>query len=140
MTDTVIYVIEDNRVIVTLDIASTTQLFVMDQVATPMKFGISLLELESIDVLAPDPANYNMVALNNQSQNLLISDPVNTGDRILIRIKDDGVARAITFGPKYRGMTSGLPATTVIGKTLYMGFMYNQPIDKWDLLAFVQET
>jgi len=29
--------------------------------------------------------------------------------------------------------------TTVAGKTLYMGFIYNSNDTKWDLVAFAQE-
>jgi hypothetical protein len=61
--------------------------------------------------------------------------PVN-GQKLIIRIKDNGTARALTWNAIYRAGTDvTLPATTVISKTLYLGFIYNAADSKWDLVA-----
>lgn len=62
------------------------------------------------------------------------------GQRLIIRIKDNGTARGLTWNAIYRAMGSALPATTVLGKTLYLGFMYNATDTKWDLVALAQEA
>ena len=61
------------------------------------------------------------------------------GQKLVIRIKDSGTARALTYDTQFRGIVGTLPNTTVISKTLYMGFIYNSNDTKWDLVAFAQE-
>ncbi|OQB06817.1 MAG: hypothetical protein BWY21_01886 [Parcubacteria group bacterium ADurb.Bin216] len=58
---------------------------------------------------------------------------------MIIRIKDNGTARALTYDTQFRGIGVELPDTTVAGKTLYMGFIYNGDDTKWDLVASAQQ-
>lgn len=61
--------------------------------------------------------------------------PVN-GQKLIIRVKDNGTARALTYDTQFRASSDlALPTTTVLGKVLYMGFIYNATDTKWDLLA-----
>jgi hypothetical protein len=62
------------------------------------------------------------------------------GQKLIIRIKDDGTARALTYDTEFRAMGTALPSTTVLGKTLYMGFIRNHTDTKWDLIAAAQEA
>lgn len=63
--------------------------------------------------------------------------PVN-GQKLIVRIKDNGTARALTYDTQFRASSDlALPTTTVLGKTLYMGFIYNSADSKWDLLALL---
>jgi hypothetical protein len=64
--------------------------------------------------------------------------PVN-GNKLLIRVLDNGTARALTYNAIYRAVGVDLPTTTTISKTLYMGFIYNSAASKWDLVASVEE-
>ena len=65
--------------------------------------------------------------------------PLN-GQKIVIRIKDDGTARALSFSSIYRAVGVTLPTTTVTSKTLYMGIIYNSADTKWDVIAVAQEA
>jgi len=61
--------------------------------------------------------------------------PVN-GQKLIIRIKDNATARALTWNAIYRAGTDvALPTTTVVSKTMYCGFIYNSTDSKWDLVA-----
>lgn len=63
--------------------------------------------------------------------------PVN-GQKLLMRLKDDGTARAITWTASsgaYRAVGITLPTTTVINKTTYVGFFYNAAASFWDAVA-----
>lgn len=51
--------------------------------------------------------------------------------KLLIRIKDDGTARAITWGASFASGIVTLPATTVLGKTLTTLLIYNSVSGKW---------
>jgi len=62
------------------------------------------------------------------------------GQPLIIRIKDNGTARALAWNAIYRAMGSSLPTTTVPSKTLYLGFIYNSTDSKWDLIAKAQEA
>ena len=62
------------------------------------------------------------------------------GQKLILRIKDDGTAYSITWGAKYRAIQSSLPSATIAGKTLYLGFIYNLEDDIWDLVANAQEA
>jgi hypothetical protein len=62
------------------------------------------------------------------------------GQRLMIRIKDNGTARALTFSTGSSGTfraSSDLafPSTTIINKTLYLLFVYNTTDSRWDFLA-----
>lgn len=59
---------------------------------------------------------------------------------LVIRIKDNGVARTISWDGIYRAIGVTLPTTTVISKTLYIGFMYNFSDTRWDCLAVSLEA
>lgn len=59
---------------------------------------------------------------------------------MVIRVKDDGTARGIAFGSKYRAMGVALPTTTVVGKTTYIAVVYNATDDKFDVIAVRQEA
>jgi hypothetical protein len=65
----------------------------------------------------------------------LSGTPVN-GDRLVIRIKDNGVARAITWGASF--VSSGVAAlltTTVINKTHFSLFRWDSTAAKWVCMA-----
>lgn len=61
-------------------------------------------------------------------------------ERLIIRIKDNWTARALTWNAIFRAMWTSLPSTTVLSKTLYLGFIYNSTDSKWDLIASAQEA
>jgi len=61
--------------------------------------------------------------------------PVN-GQGLVIRIKDNGTARTLAWNAVYREGDTILPTTTVISKTMFLGFMWNSTDSKWELLAF----
>jgi hypothetical protein len=62
------------------------------------------------------------------------------GQPMMIRIKDNGTARALTWDAIYRAIGVTLPATTVISKTLYIGMIYNSDDSKWDVLGVNQQA
>lgn len=59
--------------------------------------------------------------------------------KLLIRFKDDGTARAITWGASFEAKGVALPTTTVISKVLTVGFIYDTVTSKWGCVASAQE-
>jgi len=58
----------------------------------------------------------------------------------MIRIKDNGTARAITYGTDYRAIGITLPTTTVLSKTTYIGLIYNSTDTKWDAIGVTTQA
>lgn len=77
-------------------------------------------------------------AITSMTTNLS-GTPVN-GQKLIIRIKDDGTARAITWGASFASRGATLPTTTVLSKYQYNGFIYNSTTSTWDCVATVDEA
>jgi len=60
--------------------------------------------------------------------------------KLIIRIKDNGTARAITWGASFEDAGVALPTTTVISKLLTVGFLWNSVSSKWGCVAVSNET
>jgi len=58
---------------------------------------------------------------------------------LVIGIKDDGTARAITWGASFEAKGTALPTTTFISKVLTVGFIYDTVTSKWGCVASQQE-
>jgi hypothetical protein len=78
------------------------------------------------------------VAITSMTTNLT-GTPVN-GQKLTVRFKDNGAARAITWGASFASRGATLPTTTVLGKYLYVGFIYNSTAAVWDCVAVSQEV
>ena len=65
--------------------------------------------------------------------------PVN-GQKLIIRVKDDGTGRAITWNAIFRAIGVTLPTTTTASKILYVGCIYNGVDSKWDAIAVKEEA
>lgn len=59
--------------------------------------------------------------------------------KLVIRIKDNGTARAITWGASFESSQAALPTTTVISKLTTVGLEYDTVKAKWRCLAVDQE-
>lgn len=102
----------------------------------------NLQSTASAATVTPVTAN-QMVVITAQAAALTLANPTGTwvqGQRMVVRLKDNGTARAITFGSNYRPMGVALPTTTVVNKTMYMHFIYNSTDTKWDLVQLNQEA
>ena len=87
--------------------------------------------------------NLDQFIVTAQAGALLFNAPGGTlvqGRSLVIRIKDNANARALTWDAVFRAMGTALPSTTVLSKTLYLGFFYNSTDTKWDLVASAQEA
>lgn len=85
---------------------------------------------------------YNLTALAEAATfGAPTGTPVN-GQKLIIRIKDNGTARALAWNASYVAGGTTLPTTTVLSKILHVGFMYNtdNSLNKWMCLASQQEV
>lgn len=89
---------------------------------------------------APNGAAYsNKYTITAQASAAAFANPSGNpvdGNKLLIRIKDNGTARAITWGSAY--MNSGgatMISTTSVNKTHLLGFIYDSAVSKWVCVA-----
>ncbi len=97
------------------------------------------------DSATPTPASddQDMFTVTALAQAALFGAPTGTpteGQKLIIRIKDNGTARLLSWNIIYRIIGVTLPTTTVISKTTYTGFIYNNVDSKWDCVAVGQEV
>ena len=74
---------------------------------------------------------------------IVLNNPTGTaidGHAIAIKLKDNGTARAISYGTNYRAVGVTLPVTTVANKILYLAAIYSTADTKWDVVSVVKEA
>ena len=88
-------------------------------------------------------AALNQYFISALATNATIGAPSGTptnGNRLMIRIKDNGTSRTLTWNSIYRVVGAVLPTSTTISKTVYIGCVYNSTDSKWDVVVVNQET
>ena len=78
---------------------------------------------------------YSITALAEAATFAAPSGTPANGDMLLIRIKDNGTARALTWNAIYDGLDDTLPSTTTINMVMYILFIYNSASSKWEMLS-----
>lgn len=84
----------------------------------------------------------DLVDITAQAAALTLANPTGTavnGWGIVIRIKDNGSPQAITYGSQYVGIGIAKPTTTVAGKVLILGMIYNSTLTRWELVSAAEE-
>lgn len=97
----------------------------------------------SAATVTPNADTDDGVKITAQAEALILANPSGTPTEmqgIVIRIKDNGTARAITYGDKYRVIGTTLPTTTVINKTIYIAILYNLTDEEWDVIGVREEV
>lgn len=92
------------------------------------------------NTLTPNVDTTDLITVLAATAGFSVANPTGTpadGQRLVLRFKDNGTARAITWsGTQYRASSDDpFPTTTVLSKTLYLAFMYNAADTKWDLVG-----
>ena len=62
------------------------------------------------------------------------------GQKLTIRIEDNGGAQSLAYNAIYRAFGVALPTTTTAGKTLYLGCIYNSTDSAWDVVAVTEQV
>jgi hypothetical protein len=91
----------------------------------------------------PNADVYSQYSITAQAEAADFQNPTGTltdGQKLIIRILDDGNPWALTWGTAYADRGASLPATTVAGKTHYIGLIYNNDLGTWDCVAATVEA
>lgn len=100
-----------------------------------------ILQTASTATLTPDLNAFDTFEITAQAAALTIANPTGTVrnfDGFIIRVTDNGTARALSFGTNYRAFGSALPTTTTIGKTLYITCIFNSTVNLFDVTTVQQ--
>ena len=60
--------------------------------------------------------------------------------KLIVRFKDDGTGRGITWGASFEAKGVALPTTTTANKVLTVGFLYDTVTSKWGCVASANEA
>lgn len=95
----------------------------------------------SASTITPTAQIYDVTALSATAVIAIPSFGSTNGMGTIIRIKDNGTAQAISFASGYSNV-SGLdtPTTTVAGKMLTIGAIYNSATSKWEIQGINQSA
>lgn len=80
----------------------------------------------------------DIVTITAQAVGLTLANPTGAfveGQSLIIRVKDNGTARAITYGANFRAIGVTAPTTTTANKTTYIGCIYNSTDTKFDIIG-----
>ena len=86
---------------------------------------------------------YEITALGAAATFAIPSGTPVDGQKLILRMKDDGTGRALTWTTSaggYRALGFTLPTTTVASKVLYIGCVYNSQDSFWDVMTAVQQS
>jgi hypothetical protein len=103
----------------------------------------TVADAATITPTGDDSDQYNVTALAQAATIAAPSGTPTNGQKLIIRIKDNGTARALTWTTSsgaYRVVGVTLPTTTVINKTVYVGCIYNSADTFWDVVAVAQQA
>jgi len=98
--------------------------------------------IASSGTIQPDIATTDTYIVTALAGNASVLAPTGTpsdAQKFILRIRDNGAARTLSWASIYRGVGQGLPAATAASKLMYMGFIYNSTDNKWDMIAYSQE-
>lgn len=86
---------------------------------------------------------YNVTALAQPATIAAPSGTPTSGQKLILRLKDNGSARSLTWTTSsgaYRAVGVTLPTTTTASKTTYVGCIYNSDATFWDVVAVTTEA
>jgi len=106
------------------------------------KLELTVTGVASASTITPPSNNlqYNVTALAETAAVAAPSGTPMESARLMLRIKDNGSPRILSWNAIYRAVNVTLPLLTTAGKTLYVGMIYNDADDKWDVIAVTVEV
>lgn len=106
-----------------------------------LKNSQSTADASSITPTGNYPENEYYVTSLEQA--LTINEPSGTpanGNTLLLRIKDNETARALTWNAVYTWIGQTKPETTKAGKIIYIAGIYNSTSSKWEMTGLSEEA
>lgn len=92
----------------------------------------------SADTITPNTDIADVVDVSALAVNTIFNNAIGTPanfQKLIIRLKDNGSARTISWDTIYSSSGALLPSTTTASKVLTLGFIYNSGVTKWQLIG-----
>jgi hypothetical protein len=83
---------------------------------------------------------YEVTALASAATFGIPTGTPTAGQKLTIRIKDNGTSQTLAWNAIYRAIGLILPTATVANKLIYVGCIYNTNDTKWDVVAVSEES
>lgn len=99
--------------------------------SAPRSSSITSASSLTINALTDD-----LTAVTALAANLTINNPTGTplnGQSHVLRVKDNGTSRTLTFGSAWRALGVTMPSATTVNKTVYLFSRYNSADSTWDV-------
>jgi hypothetical protein len=103
----------------------------------------TVADAATITPTADSSDQYNVTALAQAATIAAPSGTPTDGQRLTIRLLDNGTGRALTWTTSsggYRAIGVTLPTTTTANKTTYVGCIYNSAAVFWDVVAVTTQA
>ena len=90
----------------------------------------------STPAITPNADTTDLLTVTALATNAVINLPIGNpyqGQRLIIRIKDDGNSHGLTPDSRLRTFSTPIPAATTPNKTVYIDLIYNKTDSTWDI-------
>lgn len=98
------------------------------RVGTETSNGTPSINTDSYDA-------WSITALATAITSVTVTGTPTNFQKLIVRIKDNGTIRAISWGASFEARGVALPTTTVASKVLTVGFIYDTVTSKWGCVA-----
>lgn len=119
----------------TTDTQTLTNKRITERVSTEASSATPTINTDNVDA-----HSITALAADITSMTTNLSGTPTNFQKLIIRIKDNGTARAITWGASFEAKGVDLPTTTTISKVLTVGFIYDTVTSKWGCVASSEES
>ena len=119
-------------------ISAATTVTLTNKRITPRVTTITSSGTPTVNTDNCDFVNITALAAAITSMTTNLTGTPTIGDVLVFQIKDNGTARAITWGASFTAKGVALPTTTVLSKLLTVAFLWNGT--NWGCVGSTQET
>lgn len=119
--------VTDSKISITDHTETLTNKAIVKRVVTTTDDATAVIDVGVTDI-------YELSAIANATTFSTTGSPTD-GQKLMIRFKDAGTAKALTWDTVFVAIGVTAPTTTVAGKWHYVGCEYNAAATKWHILA-----
>lgn len=131
-TDTITISENGEDIIISISTSGITQEELEEAIEESLEITVSTIS----STATLTPTTFDAYEITAQAEALTIANPSTdyaNFDGFIIRLEDNGTARALTFGNKYRAQGEALPTTTTLGKVMIITALRDSTADKYDV-------